>query len=80
MKASSVFGLRFEIRIFRDRGTLQAEEIQDPPEDTLLISSACFLFLLIFLSPVFFLIKSRLCLLIFCSIVFSFIFFGLLSM
>ena len=79
MKASSCFGFRFGILIFRKRATLLAEEIKDLPEDTTLTSSACFLFLLIFLSPVFFLIKSRLCLLIFCSIVFSDIFFGLLS-
>ena len=80
MKASSCLGLRFGILIFRERATLLAEEIQDLPEDTTLMSSACFPFLLIFLSPMCFLIKSRLCLLIFCSIVFSYIFFGLLSM
>ena len=54
MKASSCLGLRVAILIFRERATLLAEEIQDLPEDTTLMSSTCFLFLLIFLSPVFF--------------------------
>ena len=78
-KSFVVFWGFFGILIFRDLTTLLAEEIHDLPDETTLTSSGCFLFRFIFLFPVFFLIGSRLFLYIFCSMMFSFIFFGRLS-
>ena len=72
--ASSCFGFLLGILIFNDLAILLAVEIHDRPDETTLTPSVCLLLRLIFLSPVFFRIKSCSCFWIFCSRVFSLIF------
>ena len=63
--ASSCFGFLLGILIFNDLAILLAVEIHDRPDETTLTSSVCLLLRLIFLSPVFFRVRSRLCFWIF---------------
>ena len=79
VEAWSCFGFRFGILIFSACATLLVVEIQDLPFEIKLTSSAGLLFRLIFLFPKSFRIRSLLWFVIFCSSVFSEIFFDLRS-